>query len=61
MAAKEQVPESVSKFRNKNKNIISILSIDGGGVRGLIPAVILGFLEEQLQVCGGLHFYYYFF
>ncbi|CAO2831164.1 unnamed protein product [Amaranthus hypochondriacus] len=53
IAAKEEVPESVSKFSNKNKNIISILSIDGGGVRGLIPSVILGFLEEQLQALDG--------
>ena len=32
-------------------NLITILSIDGGGVRGTIPAVILDFLEKQLQVC----------
>ncbi|GAB4846999.1 hypothetical protein Ancab_026011 [Ancistrocladus abbreviatus] len=28
---------------------ITILSIDGGGVRGIIPAVLLDFLEQQLQ------------
>lgn len=31
-------------------NIVTILSIDGGGVRGLIPAAILAFLESKLQV-----------
>ena len=31
-------------------NLITILSIDGGGVRGIIPATILAFLESQLQV-----------
>ncbi|XP_078156597.1 uncharacterized protein LOC144552491 [Carex rostrata] len=30
-------------------NIVTILSIDGGGVRGLIPAAILAFLESKLQ------------
>jgi hypothetical protein len=29
---------------------LRILSIDGGGVRGIIPAVILKHLEDQLQV-----------
>ncbi|KAL5982419.1 hypothetical protein ACLOJK_016490 [Asimina triloba] len=30
-------------------NLITILSIDGGGVRGIIPATTLSFLESQLQ------------
>ncbi|KAF8654392.1 hypothetical protein HU200_061574 [Digitaria exilis] len=30
--------------------LVTVLSIDGGGVRGIIPAVILAFLEEKLQV-----------
>lgn len=29
---------------------ITILSVDGGGVRGLIPATILAELEGKLQV-----------
>ncbi|GKV26689.1 hypothetical protein SLEP1_g35945 [Rubroshorea leprosula] len=30
-------------------NLITILSIDGGGIRGIIPETILAFLEAQLQ------------
>ncbi|XP_074562449.1 patatin-like protein 1, partial [Curcuma longa] len=32
---------------------ITILCIDGGGVRGLIPAKIIEFLEKQLQELDG--------
>jgi len=31
-------------------NLVTILSIDGGGIRGIIPAVVLTFLESELQV-----------
>jgi len=31
-------------------NLVTILSIDGGGIRGIIPATIIDFLESQLQV-----------
>ncbi|KAL0377727.1 UNVERIFIED_CONTAM: Patatin-like protein 1 [Sesamum radiatum] len=37
----------------KQGNLITILSIDGGGVRGIIPGVILGYLESQLQELDG--------
>jgi len=30
--------------------LITILSIDGGGIRGLIPATIITYLEARLQV-----------
>jgi len=33
-------------------NTISILSIDGGGFQGIIPAVVLHHLEKALQVNG---------
>ncbi|KAJ9696721.1 hypothetical protein PVL29_008772 [Vitis rotundifolia] len=36
-----------------NRKVITILSIDGGGVRGIIPAVILTALEAQLQRLDG--------
>ena len=31
--------------------MFTVLSIDGGGIRGIIPATILAFLESKLQVC----------
>ncbi|KAF8023116.1 hypothetical protein BT93_F0573 [Corymbia citriodora subsp. variegata] len=34
-------------------NSITILSIDGGGIRGLIPGTILHFLESELQKLDG--------
>ncbi|KAJ0604151.1 putative patatin-like phospholipase domain, Acyl transferase/acyl hydrolase/lysophospholipase [Helianthus annuus] len=34
-------------------NLITILSIDGGGVRGIIPGVIIEFLETELQKLDG--------
>ncbi|CAO2188596.1 unnamed protein product [Urochloa humidicola] len=33
--------------------LVTVLSIDGGGVRGIIPAVVLAFLEEKLQALDG--------
>ncbi|XP_057485889.1 patatin-like protein 2 [Actinidia eriantha] len=33
--------------------LITVLSIDGGGIRGIIPSVILAFLETQLQKLDG--------
>ncbi|XP_022962037.1 patatin-like protein 2 [Cucurbita moschata] len=34
-------------------NLITVLSIDGGGIRGLIPGTILNFLESELQKLDG--------
>ncbi|KAH9316395.1 hypothetical protein KI387_025022, partial [Taxus chinensis] len=34
-------------------DMTTILSIDGGGVRGIIPATVLEFLEEKLQELDG--------
>ncbi|XP_057543232.1 patatin-like protein 2 [Amaranthus tricolor] len=54
MAGQEQlIPQSVTDFSHNEKMLITILSIDGGGVRGLISAVILTFLEQQLQQLDG--------
>ncbi|KAL9396604.1 hypothetical protein Peur_010857 [Populus x canadensis] len=34
-------------------NLITVLSIDGGGIRGIIPGTILAFLESELQKLDG--------
>ncbi|EEF52447.1 patatin-like protein 2 [Ricinus communis] len=34
-------------------NLVTILSIDGGGIRGIIPGIILSFLESELQKLDG--------
>ncbi|GAV82040.1 Patatin domain-containing protein [Cephalotus follicularis] len=34
-------------------NLITVLSIDGGGIRGIIPGTMLAFLEDQLQKLDG--------
>ncbi|KAL6318319.1 hypothetical protein AAG906_039411 [Vitis piasezkii] len=34
-------------------SLVTILSIDGGGIRGIIPATILALLESQLQELDG--------
>ncbi|XP_047306207.1 patatin-like protein 2 [Impatiens glandulifera] len=36
-------------------NLITVLSIDGGGIRGIIPGTILQFLESELQKLDGKH------
>jgi hypothetical protein len=34
--------------------LITVLTIDGGGIRGLIPSTILACLESKLQVRASL-------
>ncbi|MFS8002412.1 putative patatin-like phospholipase domain, Acyl transferase/acyl hydrolase/lysophospholipase [Helianthus anomalus] len=40
---------ATSRCPPKSGDLITILSIDGGGVRGIIPDVILKYLESELQ------------
>ncbi|XP_057963568.1 patatin-like protein 2 [Malania oleifera] len=46
MISQDHSEVNVNPSANK---LVCILSIDGGGVRGIIPAIILAFLEEELQ------------
>ncbi|KAK8941574.1 hypothetical protein KSP40_PGU022471 [Platanthera guangdongensis] len=34
-------------------SFVTVLSVDGGGIRGIIPAIILAFLESKLQELDG--------
>ncbi|XP_047966916.1 patatin-like protein 2 [Salvia hispanica] len=50
--------EEVPCFRQTDQppefgRYITVLSIDGGGIKGILPAVILDFLESQLQEVDG--------
>ncbi|KAG5227328.1 patatin protein [Salix suchowensis] len=47
-----QNPRSLLQ-RSAHGNQITILSIDGGGIRGIIPGTILAFLESELQKLDG--------
>ncbi|KAJ3676961.1 hypothetical protein LUZ60_002685 [Juncus effusus] len=50
----EIAPENkIEQDSSPKANIITVLSIDGGGIRGIIPATILSFLESKLQELDG--------
>lgn len=37
-------------MKNANKKV-RILSLDGGGIRGILPAVLLDYIEKRLRTC----------
>ncbi|KAK4423390.1 Patatin-like protein 2 [Sesamum alatum] len=49
----ERIISSSSSEPDHHDRYITVLSIDGGGIKGIIPAVILDFLESQLQELDG--------
>ncbi|KAJ8762133.1 hypothetical protein K2173_007283 [Erythroxylum novogranatense] len=50
----ERTPSSVLQIQPPTfGNLITILSIDGGGIRGIIPSIVLAYLESQLQELDG--------
>ncbi|XP_056169574.1 uncharacterized protein LOC115685894 [Syzygium oleosum] len=44
---------SMARSGSPSGKIVTVLSIDGGGVRGIIPGTILAFLESKLQELDG--------
>ncbi|RZB68043.1 Patatin-like protein 2 isoform A [Glycine soja] len=51
----EATKELVSPIPCDDGHLVTVLSIDGGGIRGIIPGIILGFLESELQKLDGDH------
>lgn len=51
VSQKEEKESSIPKLPPpKMGNLITMLCLDGGGIRGLIPSVVLAKLEERLQL-----------
>ncbi|PHT55144.1 Patatin-like protein 2 [Capsicum baccatum] len=48
-----QVLQPPIAFAATAGKVVTILSIDGGGIRGIIPATLLAFLESKLQELDG--------
>ncbi|KAJ9562264.1 hypothetical protein OSB04_007424 [Centaurea solstitialis] len=46
-------PFAADPNRLNRGRFVSVLSIDGGGIRGIIPATVLAFLESKLQELDG--------
>jgi hypothetical protein len=56
--ASTSLAEGARQNSSDKEKLITVLSIDGGGIRGIIPATILAFLEEELKVrCLYVHIY----
>jgi len=44
---------------SNNGNLITILSVDGGGIKGIIPATVLIHLDKALKVHSYCEYYVY--
>ncbi|KAE8814161.1 Patatin group A-3 [Hordeum vulgare] len=53
MASSSSAEEGERQNSADKDKLITVLSIDGGGVRGIIPATILGFLGEEFKKLDG--------
>nr|GLL40486.1 patatin-like protein 2 [Ipomoea trifida] len=56
MGNSQTTPSSTAEYNAPSippGGVITILSIDGGGIRGIIPGTIVAHLEEQLQALDG--------
>jgi len=45
---------SQAQSKSDDGPMVTVLSIDGGGIRGIIPGILLAFLESELQVINNL-------
>ena len=54
-ALKQLFPTSITTPNQKARNSkrLNILTIDGGGIRGILPATIIAYLEKQIQAKTG--------
>ncbi|KAL2552070.1 Patatin-like protein 2 [Forsythia ovata] len=43
----------ITSSAQSNERLVTVLSIDGGGIRGIIPGTLLGYLEARLQEIDG--------
>ncbi|XP_010548403.1 PREDICTED: patatin-like protein 1 [Tarenaya hassleriana] len=50
---KTEIESKYVRTKPANGRFVTILSIDGGGIRGIIPGVILAHLEKELQMLDG--------
>ncbi|XP_014503612.1 patatin-like protein 2 [Vigna radiata var. radiata] len=44
---------SPAPTESDDRHLVTVLSIDGGGIRGIIPGIILAFLEQELRRLDG--------
>ncbi|WVY90543.1 hypothetical protein V8G54_036057 [Vigna mungo] len=53
VSVRHQLRSMEATKKSEDGHLITVLSIDGGGIRGIIPGVLLAFLESELQKLDG--------